>query len=247
MVIQYFRLSSVCREIFRCANMPTEVSFIDLTPEQLGRWGASIAHSNAQSGGCMWPHTALEGTPNNSDLHTQKRGSRLWQITVLTWGRFPSEPVLFYRSQGHVGAFKHYCISWYIQESALFSRYAACALWHRSELLKALPCPLSGPLHVWYPLPRQFLSLQFTSPSQKGVFSSSWRLSLGCLRPLTVFYFQRLILQEKKIFTVARDSCTQHERSSSLSAKITPIFLIKSMQIKDVTMLFTSVEKGWLF
>lgn len=219
MVIQYFRLGSLNREIFRCANMPTEVSIIDLTPERVDKEGAWIAHSNTQSGGCMWPRTALQGPSNNSDLHTQKRGSKLWQITVFTWVCFPSEPVLFYRNQRDLGALKHYCIFWYRQESALLSRYTACSLWHRSELLKALPCPLLGPLHVWYPLPRQFLNSQFASPSQKRVFSSSWRLSLGCLRSLTVFYFQRLILQRKKIFTVAKDLCMQYEKSSSLSVK----------------------------
>lgn len=37
MVIQYCRLSSITGEIFSCANMPTEVSVIDLTPEQAYR------------------------------------------------------------------------------------------------------------------------------------------------------------------------------------------------------------------
>lgn len=115
MVIQYCRLSSIYGEIFGCANMPTEVSVIDLTPERLYKWEAPIAHSNTQSGGCMRPFTALQETKSSSDLHTQKRRSRLWQITVFTWGRFPSKPALFYRNQKGVGAFKHYCISRYIK------------------------------------------------------------------------------------------------------------------------------------
>lgn len=166
MVIQYCRLSSVYREIFSCANVPTEVSVLYLTPERPYRWGAPIAHSNTQSGGCMWPCTALQDTSNSSDLHTEKK-KQVVTDNSLYMRSLPSKPLLFYRNQRDVGVFKHYCISRYIQESALLSCFTACALCHRSELLKALPCPLSGPLHVWYPLPRQFLSLPFTSPSQK--------------------------------------------------------------------------------
>lgn len=100
MVIQYCRLSSVYREIFSCANVPTEVSVIYLTPERPYRWGAPIAHSNTQSGGCMWPCTALQDTSNSSDLHTQKRRSRLWQITVFTWSRCLESHCYFPETRG---------------------------------------------------------------------------------------------------------------------------------------------------
>lgn len=100
MVIQYCRLSSVYREIFSCANVPTKVSVIYLTPERPYGWGAPIAHSNTQSGGCMWPCTALQGTSNSSDLHTQKRRSRLWQITVFTWSRSLESHCYFTETRG---------------------------------------------------------------------------------------------------------------------------------------------------
>lgn len=104
-------------------------------------------------------------TSPHHHTHTRKRRKRrLWSITVFTWARLPSKKVIFYRNHWDVGAFKGYCISTYIQESALFSCFTAWAPWHRSELLKALPCLLLGSLHVWYPIPRQFLSLQFPSP-----------------------------------------------------------------------------------
>lgn len=219
------------REIFSCTNMPTEVSTLDLTPEWLHRWEAQIA---TQQHPIRRLHVAPQDTSTSPHHHThtrKRRKSRLWSITVFTWARLPSKKVIFYRNQGDVGAFKGYCISTYIQESALFSCFTAWAPWHRSELLKALPCLLLGSLHVWYPIPRQFLSLQFPSPppptSRKRVCicSSSWRSALGCLRPLTVFYFQRLILRGEKIFAVAIDSFKRHEKSSSFSVKNKSYFL----------------------
>lgn len=158
--------------------------------------------------------------------HTEKK-NQVVTDNSLYMKSFPSKPLLFYRNQRDVGVFKHYCISRYIQESALLSCFTACALWHRSELLKALPCPLSGPLHVWYPLPRQFLSLQFTSPSQKRERESLQlllKISSRMFKAFDSVLLSKTHFVGEKIFTVAIDSCTGHEKSSSLSVKITPIF-----------------------
>lgn len=130
--------------------------------------GAPIAPSNTQSGGCMWPCTTLQDTSNRS---------RLWQITVFTWGRFSSKPVLFYRNLRDVGAFKHYCISRYIQESALFSCFAVRFTGDTRSPDNSSACSLHPP------------------PSEKSLLLLRNRSSaLGCLRPLIVFYFQRLLL-----------------------------------------------------
>lgn len=128
---------------------------------------------NTDSGGCMWAHTALQDGTNNPDLQTQKRGSRLSRITVFTSGPFSSKPVLFYRNRGEeggVGGFKHFCICRYAQECAALS-LAGCSLWHSSELLKALPCPLL----LLSPL-RSLKTHPPTPPTfPQNIVCSSWR------------------------------------------------------------------------
>lgn len=171
--------------------------------------------------------TAGPHQPVHTITHTQKkRRSRLWSITVFTWARLPSKKVLFYRNQGDVGAFKGYCISTYVQESALFSCFPAWAPWHRSELLKALPCPLLGPLHVWYPIPWQFLSQQFPSPLSDKSLQLLLKISSGMFKAYDSVLLSKTHFEGgKKIFTVAIDSCKRHEKSSSFSVKNKSYFL----------------------
>lgn len=56
------------------------------------------------------------------------------------------------------------------------------------------------------------------------------------------FTFKDLILLRRKVLTVIINVCMKPEKSSSLSVKITPHFLINSMQIQDVTLLSTSED-----
>lgn len=195
MVIHYCRLSSVYGEIFSCTNMPTEVS----TPEWLHRWEAQIA---TQQHPIRRLHVAPQDTSNNPHHHThtrKRRRSRLGSITVFTWARLPSKKVLFYRNQGGCRCFQRWLYSPHTYKSLHFSPVSLPGLCG-TDLSFWKPCLV----RYWIRFtcdtqsPDNSSACSFHPPPQKRVCSSSWRSSLGCLRPLTVFYFQRLILRGGK-------------------------------------------------
>lgn len=135
MEIQYCRLGSICGEIFSFANMPAEVNLIDLTPQLLYRWEAPIPRSHTESGGCMWARTALQDTSNSPKKRQAVTDNssyiRLFQqhigvILQKPWGCQWFQPFLYLQVRTRM------CTS-----------VPACVLWHSSELLEALPCPLS--------------------------------------------------------------------------------------------------------
>lgn len=103
MVIQYCRLSIVYGEIFSCTNMPTEVSVLDPTPVWLYRWGAQIAHSNTQSGGCMW-HCRTHQT-----IHTITHTGKKKQVVIdnsLYMSLFAEQASVILEKPGGCGSFQ---------------------------------------------------------------------------------------------------------------------------------------------
>lgn len=116
-------------------------------------------------GGCVWARTPLQDATNNPDLQTQKRGSRLSRITVFTSGQSAASQCYFTETGG-VSVDSNISVSPGAYKNVHFAAVslAACSLWHSSELLKALPCPLSRPLHVCCFLPGEVFSLQVVPP-----------------------------------------------------------------------------------
>lgn len=159
MVIQYCRHSSVYRELSSCANMPAEVK----------RYRSeSWAALQEKTPDCSSPIRRLYVTRHSTAGHTKPKRTSGTGNSLYTRPFPKSKPMWFSRNQRDVRAFKHDCISRYKQESARLSCFSSCALWHISELLKALPCPLSGLLTC------DTHSLH-TSACSSGVFKAFWQ------------------------------------------------------------------------